>query len=294
MKLPTDYYLPEPSSEMADPMIGLPDLRKGLHSILLGYLLSLGAVLMMAGVVCCVIFQAAGGRLSPKAAEGASTVLFAAALLLGLAGLGSLILIVRGKWLCLSSAPEQYHAKWMMFMSILCILAGPALNLGAFLVGDAKAVPRGRSRNDTATVLLQEIEKYEHGMPELDTRAYVELAGQIVGLLSGIFFVLFLRAVALCCGARGRVVLTELYLLFMGLLLSGVVVLFWKPSFMLARPRLLLALGGGWLFAGLWYFSLILSTAFGISSFLEAQTRKEANPDLAAPSRYGSELSFLD
>jgi hypothetical protein len=273
MNLHTLSYLPESSSEMADPMIGLPDLRKGLNTILMGYLLSLGAVLAACGVIGYLIFQAGGAPLSRKAAEQASTVLFAVVILLALAGIGSLILIVRGKWMCLSSAPELFHAKWMMFMSILCVLAGPALNTGAFLVGESKADARGRASNQTSATLLHELDQYKHGMPDLDTRSYVKLAGQAIGLLSGVFFVLFLRAVALGWGAQGRARFAELYLLFLALLVAGVVALLWKPSFMLARPLLLLGLAGGWLIAALWYFVLILSMVAGISNILAQRSR---------------------
>ena len=78
----------------------------------------------------------------------------------------------------------------------------------------------------------------------------------------------FLRAVALGWGAQGRARFAELYLLFLALLVAGVVVLLCKPSFMLARPQLLLALASGWLMAGLWYLVLILSMVIGISNML--------------------------
>jgi len=44
MQLQTLSYAPEPSDEMVDPLIGLPDLRKGLNTILLGYLLMIGSI----------------------------------------------------------------------------------------------------------------------------------------------------------------------------------------------------------------------------------------------------------
>ncbi len=267
MKLHTLSYLPEQSTEMADPMLGLPDLRKGLNSILMGYLLSVGAIAAACGVVVYLVIQAGTAPLSRSAVESASTVLFAMVLLLGLAGVGSLILIVKGKWICLSSAPELFHAKWMMFMSIVCVLAAPALNTGSLLVGKSKAEARGRASNQMSA-LLDELEQYKHGMPALDTRDYIKVAGQAFGLLSSVFFVLFLRAVALGWGAQGRARFAELYLLFLALLVAGVVVLLCKPSFMLARPQLLLALASGWLMAGLWYLVLILSMVIGISNML--------------------------
>ena len=272
MNLYTLTYFPEPAREMVDPMLGLSDLRKGLNTILMGYLLVGAAVLAAGGVVAYLVIKAGSGPLTRGAVEKASTVLFAVVLLLGLAGMGSLYLIVRGKWMCLSSAQELFHARWMMFMSILCLLAAPALNTGALLVGESKAGARGRASN-LAAALLAELEQYKHGMPVLDTRAYVKLAGQTIGMFSGVFFVLFLRAVALGWGAPWRARFAELYLFFLAVLVAGLVVLIWKPSYMLARPQLLLGLIVGWLIAGLWYLTLILSMVIGISGMLARRAR---------------------
>lgn len=272
MNLHTLVYLRKPTKEVVDPTVGLVDLRKGLNTILMGYLLMVGAVLAAGVAVGYLIFQAGDGPLSRHALEQASTVLFTMVLVLSLAGIGSLALIVRGKWMCLSSAPELFHAKWMMFMSILCVLAAPALNAGSIVFSESKAGARGRGSNQTAAI-LHELEKYKDGMPELDTWGYVRLAGQGLGLLSSVFFVLFLRAVALGWGAKGRARFAELYLLLLALLIAGVVALFWKPDYMLARPRLLLGLAGGWLIAGLWYLTLILSMVAGIGTMLARRSR---------------------
>ncbi len=273
MNLYTLTYFPEPAREMVDPMLGLSDLRKGLNTILMGYLLSVGAVLAAGGVVAYLVIQTGSGPLTRDTVEKASTVLFAVVLLLGLAGLGSLYLIVRGKWMCLSSAPELFHARWMMFMSILCLLAAPALNTGSFLLGKSETDVRGRTRNPMAALLKEVDEFNKQGIRALDTRIYVNLAAQAFGVLSGIFFILFLRAVALGLGAQWQARFNELYLFFLALLIAGIVTLIWKPSYMLARPQLLLSLAGGWIIAGLWYLTLILSMVIGISCMLARRSR---------------------
>jgi hypothetical protein len=272
MNLHTLTYLRRPTIEPVDPTLGLVDLRKGLNTILRGYLLLVGAILAACAVVGYLIIQAGDQPLPRQVLGRASTLLFTMALVLGLAAIGSLTLIVRGKWICLSSAPERFHARWMMFMSILCVLAVPALNAGAILIGECKADNRGRARNQTST-LLHQLDEYKNGKLDLDTLGYVKLAGQAFGLLSGIFFILFLRAVALGWGAEWRARFAELYLLFLALLIAGVVALLWKPSYMMARPRLLLGLAAGWLIAGLWYFALILSMVIGIGNMLARRSR---------------------
>lgn len=284
MKLQTQCFLPQSTTQQGvDPMIGLRDLRKGLNSILLGYLLSIGSALAAGAVVAYLIIQAGGAPMARKAGEQASTIIFAMVLLLGLAGIGSLTLIVRGKWWCLSNAPEQYHAKWMMFMSILCILAGPLLNTGVFLIGNSEPQGKNRAAKKASIEQLREkIDEFRDGFPELDTRAYVKLAGQGIGMLSGLFFVLFLRAVAKCGGASVRAFFIDMYLLLLAALVFGVVVLIRNPAFLLARPQLLLALLGGWLLSGLWYLGLIVSTSIGITIQLSEGTRPRI-PIPAAP-----------
>jgi hypothetical protein len=247
-------------------MLGLRDLRKGLNCVLLGYLCSAAALLGAAGIVWYLIAQTTGTTQARKAADDASIVIFTLALLLPLTGLASLVLVVRGKWLCLMSAPEKCHAKWMMFLSILCILAGPLLNWSTLLHRDDKPADRGRPANAMSVARIQsEIEAYKEGFPELSTHAYVKLAGKGIGMLSGVFFVLFLRAMAQSWGSWVRARLAELYLLFVAVLVAGVVVLIRNPSYLLERPQLLLGLGAGWLLAVLWYFCLILSTSIAIS-----------------------------
>jgi hypothetical protein len=279
MKLQTQCYIParETPDVEEHSRFGLPDLRRGLNGILLGYLVSIGAVLVAAAIVILLIVEATSGQMSRVSMENASLVLFTLVLLLPLAGIASLILIIRGKWLCLMSAPEQYLAKWMMFLSILCILAGPVLNFGANFLGDDKPKFQSRSSHSLSVARIQreldEYKEYKHGLPELDTRAYVRLIGQGIGMLSGVFFVLFLRAVALTCGGTVRARLAELYLIFIALLVVGVAVLIRHPSYLRTQPHLLLGLGLGWLLAGLWYFVLILSTSISITITLARNNR---------------------
>jgi hypothetical protein len=254
--------------EPNDVEIGLADIRKGIVRIVLGYLTLLGGSLALAGVFGYVVYQLRDGY-SRKAAEEASTILFAGVLVFGLVSLFGFACIVRGKWNCVMSAPERYHARWMMFGSILCILMGPALNVASFFIGVDKeeSARLSRAKKDP-TVLVKELEAYKKNPKNLGTQTYIKLAGSFAGMLSTVFFVLFLRAVALCCQDRPRAILAELYLLFSGMLVAGVVLLFINPTPFLNRPELLFGLAAGWLFSGLWYFLLIVSTIVCISNVL--------------------------
>jgi hypothetical protein len=251
-----------------DEEIGLPDIRKGIARIVLGYLTLLGGMLALAGLVVYVAYQLREGY-SRKAAEEASTVLFAGVLVFGLICLFGFACIVRGKWNCLMSAPERYHAKWLMYGSILCILMGPALNIASVFTGldEEESARLSKARKDPAA-LVKEIEEYKKGLKDHGTHTYIKLAGDFAGMLSTVFFVLFLRAVSLCCKDRPRAIIAELYLLFSGLLVAGVVCFFVNPAPFFTRPELLLVLAAGWLFSGLWYFLLMVSTIVCISNIL--------------------------
>ena len=261
----------DPAETLADPLIGLADLRKGLCSILLGYAVSVGTVLAVVGLLFYVIWQV---RTTPsrQAVENASTALFVGGGVLFLSGLFSLSLIVRGKWLCLMRAPEHCNARWLMFASMMCLLAGPVLNFGSYLIGDAKAPAIRRPKNEAAhEATFRHLSDYKENITALDTRGWVKLVGDVAALLSSVFFVLFLRAVALCWDDGFRARLAEGYLLVTGLLAAGVVHLLLYPAKWMARPELVLGLAGGALLCVLWYFVLIISAIAGISSYLPAR-----------------------
>ncbi len=293
MNLHTLCYAAEPSREQVDPTIGLSDIRKGLHSIVQGYLLLLGAIGGAAGVLFYVVTEINKTSSPWKAMEKVSALLFTTALLLCLAVGASLSLIVRGKWRCLMNAPEHFHAKWLMFLSIVCVLASPALNVGASLLGESEQDSRAGAQKRTSDALLREFEECKRGLPALGTRGAVKLAGNLAGLLSSVFFVLFLRAVALCWGARGRAFWAEAYLMCVAVLAAIVVVVVRKPALALAHPGLLLGLAAGWLICGLWYFGLILSTSAGITNILNRRS-SELSPHSTNGPALTEQLPFTD
>ncbi len=293
MNLHALCYAAEPSREQVDPTIGLSDIRKGLHSILLGYLSLLGAFGGAAGVLCYIVFEINKTSSPWKAMEKVSALLFTTALLLCLAVGASLSLIVRGKWRCLMNAPEHFHAKWLMFLSIVCVLASPALNVGAALLGDSEQDGRAGAQKRTSAALLREFEEYKQGIPALGTRGAIKLAGNLAGLLSSVFFVLFLRAVALCWGARGRAFWAEAYLMCVAVLAAILVVVVRNPALALARPGLLLGLAAGWLICGMGYFGLILSTSAGINNIL-SRTSSVLSTGSASGPALTEQLPFTD
>ncbi len=243
-------------------------MRKGIIRIVLAYLILLGTLLAGIGLFVFVIWQV-GKEHSHKTAEEASTILFAAMLVGGLVSLLCLAMIVRGKWLCLMSAARALSCEMadVRLHPVRGGGAGPQLRFRPRRGGQGAKYPHQQGQEDP-TVLVQQIEELKKGAKALGPRTYTKLAGDFAGMLSTVFFVLFLRAVALCCNDRPRVIMAELYLLFTGALVAGVVYFFIDPVVFLKRPELLLGLAAGWLFSALWYFLLIVSTIVCIGNIL--------------------------
>jgi hypothetical protein len=267
-----DYMIGEPPPEVTGPMeLGWPAVRKGLHSILFGYLLSVGMVLFAVALALYVVFMVMQAK---KVAEfiDAALLIYAGISILFLMGLASLSFIIKGNICCLLNAPERCGARWLMFASTLCVVVGPALNVVAGFVGGSAppaAAATTTTSNDAAAEVSAALRSYGESLKVLDGRAYVALTGNVANLLSGVFFVLFLRAVARCFNDLGRMRVAETYLIFSGVLAAVSVYFFLHPMQLLALPEVLLALGGGWLVAGLWYILLLVSTSTCIADGLD-------------------------
>ena len=78
-------------------------------------------------------------------------------------------------------------------------------------------------------------------------------------MLFATFFVLFLRAAALCFQNQACVWLVNLYLMYTCLLVGITVQSMLVMNKVVANPEILMALLGGWLIWGLWYIVAIVS-----------------------------------
>jgi hypothetical protein len=275
MSLITKGYLVEPEDEALAPLEGgWHEVRRGLHGLLLGYLCCFLCLAVFAGLVVFAVLQLTAPK--PSISPGdVGTLLFAGVLVLGLLLLGNYAMLLRGMWRCLMGAPEREGAKWWMFVSMLCTLASPALSVASPLIAEGPKARRGApaagSGDKLTAALSREVNDYKGTAlaPVMDARAYLRLAGNLIGLLSGVCFVLFLRAVALCFDAEARARLAELYLLFSLALLAGLLFTLFGPSLsVVTRVRMLLLVGAGQLLAFLWYLGLIVSTSVCIAEGL--------------------------
>jgi hypothetical protein len=165
-------------------------------------------------------------------------------------------------------APERRSARWMMFASMLCICAGPAINFASRFVG--VTAPKFRTTEiEVHRPAARAAALYAEQLRERDMAGYMKLGGVILAPFGPIFFVLFIRAMHNCLGNHLSARFAELYLLFVVLLAAGTLSLFFDARIHI-RVDLLLILGLGWLIALLWYFLLIVTTAMSITAHVNS------------------------
>jgi hypothetical protein len=259
----------QPQMTPLDLEFGWSSVRQGLHTILLGYGVTFGMGLFAVALAILVLSPAIQAKEFGEFVD-AALLTYAGLGILFLMGVFSVALLVKGKIRCLLSAPERCGARWMMFSSALCVVLGPALNITSNFVGNSpKRPPVAASRNPDAVVEVRlALRELGDSILAHDARAYVSLAGDVGSIMSGVFFVLFLRAVARCFDDSLRMRIAELYLVLFGLLFAATLYFFLQPMEFLTHPDWILGLAGGWVVAGLWYILMLLSTSTCIAEGL--------------------------
>jgi hypothetical protein len=148
------------------------------------------------------------------------------------------------------NAPERRQAKWLMFTCILCMLVGPVLN-GIFSVsGEGADNYRALKKGRDGVALI----KFETVGPIL------QVVGAVIGLVSSVLFIFFLRAVASCFNSTVLVHGIHLYLLYLALLIGGTIQIAVRGEKALAKPEIVLMLGLGWLGLAVGYVLIIAAT----------------------------------
>jgi hypothetical protein len=277
MHLSTMRYLdpePPPSQEKPSGSVDAAwiEMTKGLLTVVAGYVLSFANV---AAGIALIWIVTGGYRKSVVRVTGDDyTLLLAGGGVLFFTSLFSAYLLLRGKWRCVMSAPEHHGAKWLMFASMICVCAGPAMNFASGFVGAPEAMQAAADSHDKADA-SRVAALYVERLRELDTAAFMRLTGSVLGVLGPIFFVLFLRAVHGCLGSFMGARFTEMYLLFLVLLFAGSLSLL-LDSRVRIQADLLVALAIGWVVATVWYFLLILGAVVGITAHLNAPRPPQA------------------
>ncbi len=242
------------------------EVTKGLVSVLCGYVL---AACNAAGAAAVVLIATRGLR-TPLAevTGGPFTVLLVGGSVLFFTSLYSGFLILRGKWRCVTNAPERGGARWLAFASMICVCAATAVDVASELTARPRAV-RADPRQEGRLTLSKRTVRSFRELRGNDTSDYLRLAAGTAAPLATALFVLFLRAVYRCLGSAVGARSAELWLLF-GLLLFAASLSLLLDARVRLEIDLLLALAAGWLGAAAWYVLLILGAVFRISARVNA------------------------
>jgi hypothetical protein len=284
---------PDPEVE-GPPEFGWPEVRKGLHLIMGGYLVAVGVVLLAVAAIGYIIYSVITTTEIVDTIFDAAMILYLTWAISIVGGLYSLILVVTGKVKCLINAPERCGAKWLMFCAILTFIFGPALNILSNFVGVDRKNREGQTK--AVAAMMQGIQDYSEAMAQMRPRAYISLAGNLSSIASTVMFILFLRQVARCFDDGPRMRLAEFYLIFNALVLAVTVHIGYR-IFHLLRDMPLPAMGAAghlnippvvmrelqtlpvafllllacWLMSLVWYFGLIVSASRGIAQGIGIQ-----------------------
>jgi hypothetical protein len=233
---------------------GWQEVAKGLSRILFGYFLMVLSWIVGAAALYLAFFSREfdGERLSK---QSIGLIVFLATGFLGLASLVSFGFIVAGKWRCAMNAPERYAAKWLMFLCLMCLLTSPVLHFAFSLSGQGAEnyqQMRQHGRVGLAEVKLEGL------------AGIMQLVSSGIGLASGLFFVLFLRAIARCFNSNFCVWSIHLFLVYSCLLIGVSLQALMNVHGLASRPEVLMLLGVGWLFGSAWYVFIIVSARVSI------------------------------
>ncbi len=289
--LSQQYLTTTPDPEIQAEM-GWPGVRKAINLIVFGNLVMVAAVILFIGVLVMVALTATEvpatkGPLAAKVEKvtEALVVMLTGTAICGFVLVWGYVMVIRGEWGCLMRAPERCYAKWYMFAAITCLLIGPVSGfITGFLVSMGPPPPameelqeRIQRNPQEAARWLQDKENQEQFWDAM-TRpyVYVRAASAVVGLLSNVFFVLFLRAVNRCWEDDARTTIVDLYLMYTALLGAAPIVIGLVSPKLLTNPALLLAFAGAGLIDFLWYLFALVTTSTGIADGLERKAAAEA------------------
>ena len=214
--------------------LGWTEVRSGLSLIMRGYLLLIGAAILIGGSAVLILVMGPQERAKiPWQVREIGPFLG-----LGLFGLAALYCygcVIVGHWRCLMNVPERRGARWLMFGCLTCILAGPTLNFASNLTGVEHKPKLERGLDG-----VKEFKMTKEG-------AIMQVGSAGVQVLGSVLFILFLRAVANCFEDRGRVILVDMYLVFSVIVIVGTIYLVFSARDLESLIKHLMILGLAWL-----------------------------------------------
>lgn len=248
-----------PTADELDPLrveTGWNDVRTGLHRILIGHIALVA--LPVLGAILLGLAIARGGSLIRFVTSDTSSkinyeteLLFIGSLVAFLATfLVSYPLILTGQWRCLMYAPERCNARWLMFVCMITVVAGPSLAILSGLFGT------GRSNEEVIKMMNAAIAEAN---PWKSPTIVYDLASTGLSLASVISFALFLRSVASCFNHGVLAGAVDLYIVVLiGLTALGLLALLGSGIPIPIRGLMLLGWVLGMIVSFVWYLVLVV------------------------------------
>jgi hypothetical protein len=229
--------------------VGWEDVGKGLTKVLVGYFVVFVGTAVGIGLVILALHNLGTNpnlqrnRTPPL---GSLWQFYIGLGILSVIGLLSFVIILGGQLRCMLGAAERHGARWYMFLAITALIIGPAFHMASAFAG-LRSFPDWKR----GAMVLDELQLTELGRT-------MQLVGFGIGLLYPMFFILFLRAIALCMNSRGLAMFVNLYLLLAAGLTAVTGYLILNPAVFVRNPLALLLIGGGWVVSMIVYVVIIL------------------------------------
>jgi hypothetical protein len=248
MSLEVRSELPSELNGILRMEMGWSDVRRGLSRVALGYWVFILGTLLGIGMVWYILHRAGEEGGLARVSNPVDLWIFYAGLgLLSSIGIFSYIIMMSGKWWCLTGASERHGARWFMFACMVALFMAPALEIASITAGAQRGVELKRG--------LEALDNLQFN----SMGRYLQIASAVSFVLYIVSFVLFLRAVANCFASRSHVMLVDLFLLFTTLMAAGTGYVLFALNDPLKQRELMPFLGGGWVVCCLWHLLMMSS-----------------------------------
>jgi hypothetical protein len=234
--------------------MGWGDVASGLTKVLFGYgTLFLGTAIGV-GLLAVSMYsfdevlgkEVAKKAAQPKASLGQLWCLYLGMGILSVIGLISYCIIIGGQFRCMMGAAERHGARWFMFICIACLFLGPAFHIAT---GIANYQALAELKNHPRRIETFQLNPMGQ---------WLQLIGFAISMVYPLFFILFLRAVAVCMRADAHVMLVNVFVVIACSLVAatGYELFEHRPGTKPLPPQHTMALGLAWgvmlvLYAGL-------------------------------------------
>jgi hypothetical protein len=238
--------------------LGWGEVASGLTQVLVGYGAMFIGTTVGVGLVVFALFGLGDRGIHAKPALGSLWALYSGLGILSVIGLISYGIIIGGQFKCMMGAAERHGARWFMFLCIACVFLGPVFHIASGIA---------------SWQAVSELKSHPHRIENFQLNPmgqWLQLIGFGISMLYPLFFILFLRAVAVCLRVGWHAVLVNVFLALAAVLVAGTAfALFnFRPGGKPLPSAPIALLGLGWCVVGVSYVGLIALTRIMIHAVM--------------------------